>query len=527
MLAPATRLAAHVRVTSGRVAAFALQTADAGEESGGTDWLESSARGTVLVLPGVSPSVDKVALSLLTLGADSGTATIEVIDATGVIRPAGHETAQLKPGRVTDVDLSGVFDGAAAAVRVTSEVQVAGGLTLTAGRKLSTGPVPAKLDELALSAPATALPGPVAFAGPAQGTSAALQLTALGTDTSVDVEIRERDGSRVSIRTVELQADTTRRIELGATARNREVVVVPADPDTVVGAGHSRSAASPSRRACCCSGRRSTGRAVAVFAQPVGFLAEQVRQFVHQQVGDQLRRRRRTRNSTGGQMIDAAASLTLGRQMSAEREIGRIGRQRRGDVLHRELHAGDLAAEMSLQSFGAVEHDAVEAPDPAGVHGWPRRRAGPGRLTGPRRPRPCRLLPEPRGGSLEYGAGGPGSRRGGTRERRGGTSEWRGGTGHRRRLRRNRVLGARVTRGLERAQMHPQGSGSPRLAVIRSRTVEPAGSDTGSKVSIRDRPTVVPEPSRTNCANLSVGGRRLSRPPPRTPRSAGPSPPAR
>ena len=228
-------LAARVGVSTGRVAAFALQSAQVGETTGGTDWAAPGAIATSLVLPGVTPSAGGVRLAIATLGPNSGTAMIEVIDTTGSHRPAGHETVRLSPGEVSEVDLSDVFDGEAASVRVTADVELTAGLSMTAGRGLTSGAAP-RPGDLALSAAARRLGGPVVFTGRGGSTRTAVQLTALGEDTSVVVRIRDLRGSVVSTRTVRLPADTTKRVDLDVSARGHQVVVSPADPDVVVAA---------------------------------------------------------------------------------------------------------------------------------------------------------------------------------------------------------------------------------------------------------------------------------------------------
>lgn len=228
-------LAARVEVSAGRVAAFALQSAKKGETAGGTDWAAPGVMGTSVVLPGVSPSAGGVRLAVATLGPNSGTAMIEVIDTVGAHRPAGDETVRLSPGQVREVDLSDVFDGEAASVRVTGDVDLTASLSMTAGRRLTAGATP-RPGDLALSGAAQRLGGTVVFAGRAGPTKTAVQLTALGKDTSVVVRIRDHDGSVVNTLTVPLTADTTSRVDLGTSASGKQVVVSPADPDVVVAA---------------------------------------------------------------------------------------------------------------------------------------------------------------------------------------------------------------------------------------------------------------------------------------------------
>jgi hypothetical protein len=235
LAAGSSAVAAKVEVTAGRVAAFALQSARTGETSGGTDWATPGAVGNSLVLPGVPPSVGKVLLEVATLGDDSGTATIEVIDTNGAHRPAGHETVQLTPGEVKEVDLTGAFDGAAASVRVTGDVTLTAGLSMTAGRRLTAGKAP-RPGDLALTGGTRRLDGPAVFAGRAGGTTTAVQLTAVGKNTSAVVRVRDHGGSVVKNVTVRLDADTTSRVDLGTGARGNQVVVSPADRDVVIAA---------------------------------------------------------------------------------------------------------------------------------------------------------------------------------------------------------------------------------------------------------------------------------------------------
>jgi len=134
-LAPGSKVVAvQVHVTTGRIAAAARQIGTSGENSQGWDWLApTSAPARAVTIPGVVAGAASVSLSLMVPGTDTGTATIEVLGPDGAVRPAGKDTVTLAPGQTHTIDLTGVFDRKASAVRVTSDVDVVAGGRQSAG----------------------------------------------------------------------------------------------------------------------------------------------------------------------------------------------------------------------------------------------------------------------------------------------------------------------------------------------------------------------------------------------------------
>lgn len=230
-------LAAEVEVTSGRVGAFASQRADEGETTGGVDSLGSAAgpAGTV-VIPGLGPRINTATLSVFPAGQDGGTATIEILEKNGAIRPAGHDTVQLTPGQVSEVDLTGTFEAQAAAVRVSADVDVTAGLRLASAGALSTGDRPRPV-ELALANDTAALSGPVVLGVPARPVTTTLQFTGTGTAAaSVHVSVVGEDGDEVDSLDADVDPGATAALRLPRSAAGRAVVVTADSDDAVVGA---------------------------------------------------------------------------------------------------------------------------------------------------------------------------------------------------------------------------------------------------------------------------------------------------
>lgn len=238
-LAPGSKVVAvQVHVTTGRIAAAARQIGTSGENSQGWDWLApTSAPARTVTIPGVVAGAASVSLSLMVPGTDTGTATIEVLGPNGAVRPAGKDTVTLAPGQTHAVDLTGVFDGKASAVRVTSDVDVVAGIRQSAAAA-SGAPT-----DIALLSPGVPVVSTVAVPGPSTGTNGVVSLTSTGPAVDVTVEVLDSVGKPLSSKTVAVRASSTATYQLPPSATGGTVVVTAPRADAVVVARSLTSAA--------------------------------------------------------------------------------------------------------------------------------------------------------------------------------------------------------------------------------------------------------------------------------------------
>jgi len=238
-LSPGSKVAAvQVHVTTGRIAAAARQLATSGENSAGWDWLApTSAPARVVTIPGVVAGAGSVALSLMVPGTDTGTATIEVLGPDGAVRPASKDTLTLAPGETRGVDLTGVFDGKASAVRVTSDVDVVAGVRESAATTGETA------TDIALLSPGAPVVSTVAVPGPLTGTNGVLSLTSAGPAVDVKVELLDSVGKQLSSTTVAVGDSSTATYALSPSSIGGTVVVTAPRADAVVVARSLTSAA--------------------------------------------------------------------------------------------------------------------------------------------------------------------------------------------------------------------------------------------------------------------------------------------
>jgi hypothetical protein len=231
-------LAVQVHVTTGRLAAAARQRGTAGDTSQGWDWLAATSTPTrTVTIPGVVARAASVSLTLLAPGTDTGTATIEVLGPDGAVRPAGKDTVTLAPGETHAVDLTGVFDGKASAVRVTSDVDVVAGVRQSAAAS-SDAPT-----DLALLAPGVPLVSTVAVPGAPQGTAGTLLLSSIGPAADVTVDVLDGVGTVSTSKTVAVGASSTVTYPIPPTAAGGTVVVTASRAGAVVVARSSTSVA--------------------------------------------------------------------------------------------------------------------------------------------------------------------------------------------------------------------------------------------------------------------------------------------
>lgn len=229
-LAPGSKvLAFAVHATTGRIAAAARQIGTSGENSQGWDWLApTTAPARTVTIPGVVAGAASVSLSMLAPGTDTGTATIDVLGPDGAVRPAGKDTVTLAPGTTRTIDLTGVFDGKASAVRVSSDVDV------VAGVRQSAATIGGASGDFALLAPGVPVVSTVAVPGPTPGTVGVLSLTATGPAVDVKVEVLDSVGRLVNSASVAVRASSTATYPLPPTAVGGTVVVTTPRAGAVV-----------------------------------------------------------------------------------------------------------------------------------------------------------------------------------------------------------------------------------------------------------------------------------------------------
>ncbi len=128
------RLALHVTATGGRITATILDTALDGLTPRGVDLVVPTlAPATELVIPGVAlgdpaatdPASAATLLRLANPGAESATASVELVGADGVVAIPGAEGITIDAGAVFDITLAGLPAGEYA-VHVTSDQPLAG-----------------------------------------------------------------------------------------------------------------------------------------------------------------------------------------------------------------------------------------------------------------------------------------------------------------------------------------------------------------------------------------------------------------
>ncbi len=230
-LAPGSKVVAvQVHATTGRIAAAARQIGTSGGAGQGWDWLApTSAPARTVTIPGVVAGAAAVSLSMFSPGTDTGTATIEALGPDGAVRPAGKDTVTLAPGETHTIDLTGVFDGKAAAVRVSSDVDVVAGVRLSAATNAG-----GAATDIALLAPGVPVVSTVAVPGPPTGTIGVLSLTSTGPAVDVTIEVLDSVGSVSTSTAVAVGASSTASYTLGPSAVGGTVVVTTPRAGAVV-----------------------------------------------------------------------------------------------------------------------------------------------------------------------------------------------------------------------------------------------------------------------------------------------------
>lgn len=131
--------ALHVRTSMGRVAA-ALQST--GKDHGGADWVPpGSAPAKRLTVPGVPGGSGGRELLVAAPGVRDATVRVSAVTADGTVVPGGEGPITVPAGAVVPVSLDGQLSGKAAALTLTSDRPVVGGLradsTISGGRDVA------------------------------------------------------------------------------------------------------------------------------------------------------------------------------------------------------------------------------------------------------------------------------------------------------------------------------------------------------------------------------------------------------
>lgn len=224
-LAPgAARLAVHVDVHSGRVAAAVRDMEVHGLEPRGVDWLPPAARpARRVVVPAVpgGPGGDRV-LTLLPPGQADAIVKLRVVTGDGAFIPAGLDVVEVPAGTVGRIDIGEALAGQAAALELVSDVPIVAGVRVRLGAE-------AELTDIGYLAAAAPLEGPAAVADNQAGGAIAstLLLTAPRSAARVSVATLSARGGSWDTAEIVVPAASTVTLPLDApTAGERFAVVV-------------------------------------------------------------------------------------------------------------------------------------------------------------------------------------------------------------------------------------------------------------------------------------------------------------
>lgn len=216
-------LAAHVTTSRGLVSVGAADRFAVGRLGATTarEWLpDQGAARRQVTLVGLPAQPDRAELLVANPGQVDSVVEVELVGEKGPFAPRGGESVTVAPGSVARVDLTGAFDGTAAAVRLTAESPVVGTV-----RSLRGG-------DTTFATAATALQGSSAFGVPAAGNRRVV-LTALARDASYRLVTYDGAGKELDRKPVRTEAETTTAVPLPG--RVRFARLVGARPDAVAG----------------------------------------------------------------------------------------------------------------------------------------------------------------------------------------------------------------------------------------------------------------------------------------------------
>lgn len=124
-------VAVHVLARSGRIAAAVRDQ----QGTAGADWLaQAGSPGRSFVVPGLPEDATNVRLSLFGASDTDTDVAIEIVGKASTFKPAGFESAVVKRGKVTEVDLGSLTKGEASALKLTAaRADVLVGVRVTRG----------------------------------------------------------------------------------------------------------------------------------------------------------------------------------------------------------------------------------------------------------------------------------------------------------------------------------------------------------------------------------------------------------
>jgi Family of unknown function (DUF5719) len=223
-LAPTSeRIAVHVEVTQGRVAAAMRDQVMSGGTAAGIDWIPASlppARG--FIVPGLASGAGQRTLTLVAPGDSTAVVDVAILGREGAFEPAELGNLEVEPGTVLQVDLAKVSIKQGSAIRIRSDVPVAA--SVRSDTAAAEG-----VRDFAFSVPSVPMTTPGVV--PLTTTEAAsLLVTNPGTaQTAVAVAVLDETGKELSKTSVAVGpgATATKAVEAPAGVARYVLVVTP------------------------------------------------------------------------------------------------------------------------------------------------------------------------------------------------------------------------------------------------------------------------------------------------------------
>jgi hypothetical protein len=224
-LAPTSeRIAVHVEVNQGRVAAAMRDQVLSGGTAAGIDWIPAAlppARG--FIVPGLASGAGKRTLTLVAPGDSTAVVDLAILGREGTFEPAELGNLEVDPGTVLQVDLDKVSIKQGSAIRVKSDVPVAAsvrsetGATADGVRDFAFGVASVPMDSVGVVPLTTTEP-------------ASLLVTNAGTaQTAVEVALLDETGKELSKTSVAVGpgATATTAFKAPAGVQRYAIVVTP------------------------------------------------------------------------------------------------------------------------------------------------------------------------------------------------------------------------------------------------------------------------------------------------------------
>jgi hypothetical protein len=186
----------HVRATSGRVTAIAVDSRFDGVTAGGLDFVAATRPPSDhVVVPGLPGGEGLRRLVVTNPGSADATVALRIVRSDGNFAPAARPSVVVRAGRSTIVDLTEAFDGIPGSISMSSDVPVvAAAVTTLVSSRPRTRP------EIQWTPAAAALDGPAVLADnyPPFGQNARVYLCAPA--GAAVVRVTARDGKAVNVR---------------------------------------------------------------------------------------------------------------------------------------------------------------------------------------------------------------------------------------------------------------------------------------------------------------------------------------